>query len=859
PPLRVLLLIDSGAEGQLLLQELRRAKMPIEYTTARNQHELVRELESFSPQVVLADFPMRHFDGMAALALAREHAPEVPFLFVSGTIGEEHAIRAFREGAADYVLKGNLRRLPRAINLALEGAKERAAGIKAARKLTKERERVASIVASLPDVVWSADYESHQILYVSPKVEEIFGVSTQAFQERPDLWFELIHPEDKIVVLEAWRGLHAGARFDLEYRIRRKDGTERWIHDRGRLIRSPSGEPERVDRVARDVSIEAEQRQRMARMLRVRDLIGSINSALIRVRKRDALFEEVCRVVVSVGGLRGARVAMVSPAAESLVWSACAGAQSLPAAETGGPAVQALISRLLHIGAPAVWNDLGSEPDEALKSLLAPEGALAAAAFPLRVEGRTAAFLALYSSQPGYFDDEEIEVFRDLSANLELALELIAKQEKLDYLALYDPLTGLPNRTLLREHLAQALETARRDQSKLALMLFDIERFKSMNDAFGQHAGDRMLQHTAGGVRAAAGDIQYAAHLGGDVFAIMMPHLHDAVNVATILRERAERILETPFLIDGRELRLQIKAGIAMFPDDATDADTLFRNAEAALKKAKQTGDRYLLYAPQINARVAERLELEHALRGAIERREFILHYQPKIELETRRIIGLEALVRWQRPGVGLVLPGTLIAVLEETGMITDLGPWVIEEAMATYRSWRDRGMPAPRIAVNVSPLQLRQPEFTRHLQSEMDKMPAPCGLEIEVTESLLMQDMEAATRKLGEVREMGVGVSLDDFGTGYSSLARLARLPVDTLKIDRAFIQGMTDHPDDTSIVTAIISLGHTLHRTVIAEGVELEEQARLLRLLRCEQIQGNVFSPAIPREKVEALLSVH
>jgi EAL domain-containing protein (putative c-di-GMP-specific phosphodiesterase class I) len=191
--------------------------------------------------------------------------------------------------------------------------------------------------------------------------------------------------------------------------------------------------------------------------------------------------------------------------------------------------------------------------------------------------------------------------------------------------------------------------------------------------------------------------------------------------------------------------------------------------------------------------------------------------------------------------------------------MIADLGPWVIEEALATYRSWRERGLAAPRIAVNVSPLQLRQPEFMPHLRSVVEKIPPPCGLEIEVTESLLMQDMGAATTKLGEAREMGIGVSLDDFGTGYSSLARLARLPVDTLKIDRAFIKGMTDHPDDTSIVTAIISLGHTLHRTVIAEGVEAEEQARLLRLLRCEQVQGNVFSPAVPREKVEALLAVH
>ena len=843
-----------------MLRELRRAGIGLEYRMVDSEPALLRELDTFSPQVILSDFPMGNFDGMTALAVARERAPAVPFLFVSSTIGEEHAIRALRDGATDYVLKGNLRRLRPAVELALEQAGERLARAEVEQVLASERARVASILAALPDVVWSADCASNRILYVSSSVAEIYGYPAAVFLDRPDLWIEAIHPEDKPAVLEAWSRLLAGGPFDVEYRILRGDGTLRWLHDRGRLILDASGEPERVDRVARDVTAQAEQRQRVARLLRVRDVMGSVNAALIRVRKRDALFEEICHIAVSVGGLRGARVGVPSAAADSLVWTACAGSQVLPALAPGeAPATKGLIARLLQIGAPTVWNDLRAETDIGLQSLFAPDDALAVAAFPLRMDGRTTAFLALYAGERGFFDDEEIDLFREVTANLELALELIAKQEKLDYLALYDPLTGLPNRMLLLERLTQALEAERRDGSKLALMLFDVERFKAVNDAFGQHAGDRLLEQTAASVRAAAGDIHYAAHLGGDVFAIMMPRLQDVANIATVLRERAESILEAPFVLEGRELRLRIKAGIAVFPDDGNDADALFRNAEAALKKAKQTGDRYLLYAPQINARVAERLELEHALRRAIERREFVLHYQPKIELETRRIVGVEALVRWQRPGVGLVLPGPFIYVLEETGMITELGPWVIDEALATYRSWRERGLPAPPIAVNVSPLQLRQPDFTDHLRAAVAKGPPPCGLELEVTESLLMQDMESATRKLGEARALGIAISLDDFGTGYSSLARLARLPVDTLKIDRAFIKGMTHHPDDTSIVTAIITLGHTLNRTVIAEGVEMEEQARLLRLLRCEQVQGNVFSPAVPRDKVEALLALH
>ena len=859
-PLRLLLVEDVEQDAQLALRELKRAGIALEYRIVDREEAFLRELEAFAPDVILSDFSMPHFDGMAALALARERAPNTPFLFISGSIGEEYAIRALSNGASDYVLKGNLMRLPPAVERAMARAHERAARTEAESALAAERERIASILAALPDAVWSAECATDRVLYVSPKTQEIYGAPANEFLERSDRWIDAIHPEDKPVVLGAWKRLRSGGgEFDLEYRIVRPDGAVRWINDRAHLIRDASGEPARIDRLARDVTSQVEHRERVARLSHVRELIGSIHAALIRVRERDTLFREVCRIAVSVGGLRSARIALAQESQDALDWVASAGMAS-PSSEPGvpgDPAARPFVARLLHMGVPAVWNDIPSESDERLKSLLLAEGARSAATFPLHVEGRSIGLLVLYSGEAGFFDDDEVRLFREVTSNIGLALELIAKQDKLDYLALYDPLTGLPNRTLFRERLTQALEAERRSHSKLALMVFDIERFRTVNNAFGPLAGDRLLQQTAAGLRSTAGDISRVAYLGGDVFAIMIPALHDAADIATVLRERAARILEEPFMIEGRELRLKVKAGIALFPEDGADAETLFRNAEAALKRAKQTGERYFFYAPQINARVTERLDLEHALRVAIEQREFVLHFQPKVDLATRRIVGLEALIRWQRPGIGLVLPGALIPVLEETGMILELGQWVIEEAVATHREWRERGLYAPKIAVNVSAIQLGQSDFTSRVRAALEKGGEPCGLDVEVTESLLMADMEGAILKLCAVRELGVGVSLDDFGTGYSSLASLARLPVDTLKIDRAFIKGMADHPDDTSIVTTIITLGHTLARKVIAEGVETEDQARLLRLLRCEQIQGNVFSPALPRERIEVLLA--
>ncbi|MBI2753458.1 MAG: EAL domain-containing protein [Betaproteobacteria bacterium] len=861
--LRILLVEDVATDAQIALRELKRAGIALEGRIVDTEETFLRELTAFAPHIILSDFSMPQFDGMSALSLARELAPDTPFIFISGTIGEEYAIRALRNGASDYVLKTNLIRLPPAVERALQEARDRAARLDAERALAVEREKIASIVTSLPDVVWSADFSSHRVLYVSPNVTEIYGQAPDEFLARDDLWMQAIHRDDQRAVTEAWRELLAGGRFDVEYRIVRPDGTIRWINDRGRLIRNDSGAPERIDRLARDVTEQVAHRQRIARLSQIRDFIGSINAALIRIRERDALFTEVCRIASSIGGLRSALVGMLDEASGDVQWVVLVGesARSIdrspasvrPETEPG----QGIVGQSLRTGEPAVWNDIANDPDVRLRKELLADGARSAGSFPLQVEGRSIGVLVLHSSEPGFFDDEEIRLLGEVAANIGLALELISKQDRLNYLALYDALTGLPNRTLFRDRLTQALEVERRAQCKLALMLFDIERFKAVNDTFGQHAGDRLLQQIAGGLRAAAGDINRVAHLGGDVFAIMIPSLQDAANVATVLRERAARILEEPFAVEGRELRLKVKAGIAVFPEDGGDADALFRNAEAALKQAKKTGDRYLFYAPHINARVAERMELEHDLRAAIERREFVLHYQPKVELESRRVVGLEALIRWARPGAGLVPPARLIPVLEQTGMILELGQWVIEEAIATYRKWCDRGMRAPRIAVNVSAVQLRQPDFSSTVRAAIAAGTQPCGLDLEVTESLLMDNMEEAIRKLREVREMGVGISLDDFGTGYSSLSRLARLPVDTLKIDRVFIQGMADHPDDTSIVTTIISLGRTLNRRVIAEGVETEEQARLLRLLRCDQMQGNIFSPPLPRERIEALIA--
>jgi len=315
---------------------------------------------------------------------------------------------------------------------------------------------------------------------------------------------------------------------------------------------------------------------------------------------------------------------------------------------------------------------------------------------------------------------------------------------------------------------------------------------------------------------------------------------------------RLQSLFGGPFLLGGKELRVSAKAGIAMFPDDGADADTLLRNAESALKKAKASGARYLFYASHMTERVAEKLSLENELREALERGEFVLHYQPKVDVKARALTGVEALLRWQRPGRGIAMPEQFIGLLEETGLILPVGAWVLRKAAAVHRAWAARGLKAPRIAVNVSQLQLRQPDFVGLVEQAMADDVAPAGIDLEITESLVMEDVGANIAKLREVRELGVRITIDDFGTGYSSLGHLTQLPVESLKIDRSFILRMHEDPNATSLVSTIISLAHSLRLKVVAEGVETEEQARLLRLLRCDEMQGFLMSMALPEEEL-------
>jgi diguanylate cyclase (GGDEF)-like protein len=464
--------------------------------------------------------------------------------------------------------------------------------------------------------------------------------------------------------------------------------------------------------------------------------------------------------------------------------------------------------------------------------------------------------LVLHAGETGFFDADEMKLLTELAGDISFALEHIQKSEKIDFLAYYDQLTGLANRTLFQERLEQQLVEARANGASLGLLLMNIERFKRLNDALGRQAGDDLLRQVAGRLIDAKKEPGKLARLGGDVFGVMVVNLKDAEEMARRTGQLIEQLFGAPLHLGGTELRASARFGIAMFPDDGGDAETLFTNAEAALKKARSSGERYLFYTQKMTRRVSERLLLENKLREAIEKEQFVLHYQPKVDLGTRAIAGIEALIRWQSPELGLVPPIKFIPQLEETGLILQVGAWALRRAVMDHKDWADQGFDAPRVAVNVSPIQLRRPDFVATLKEAIAAGASPHGLDLEITESLIMEDIEGSIEKLKAARELGIRISIDDFGTGYSSLAYLAKLPVQTLKIDRAFIITMLNDPNVTMLVQTMISLAHSLRLKVVAEGVEEEEQARMLHLLGCEQMQGYLFSKPLPVAELTKLL---
>jgi len=610
----------------------------------------------------------------------------------------------------------------------------------------------------------------------------------------------------------------------------------------------------------RDITERKEAAARIAQLSRVHTVLSGINTLIVRVRDREELFREACRIAVETGGFRMALIAIVDRSARKIVPVASAGKdEELLTAIKGilsssELAPTTMVARALRDKKAIVSNDSQSDPQVLFGKQYLESGVRSMAVLPLLVSDEAIGVLALYASEIEFFHEQELKLLTELTGDIAFAIDHIEKQERLDYLAYYDVLTGLANRTLFLERVAQYLRSAVSGGHELAVFLVDLERFKNINDSLGRSAGDALLRQVAEWLTRSAGDANLLARIGADHFALVLPQVRQEGDITGLLEKTMTAFLDHAFRLNNAVFRIAAKVGVALFPDDGADADTLFRNAEAALKKAKASGERYLFYTQTMTATVASKLTLENQLRQALDNQEFVLHYQPKVSLASGKLTGAEALIRWNDPRTGLVPPGHFIPVLEETGLIYDVGRWALRQAIADYLRWRAAGLAAVRIAVNVSALQLRNRGFIAEIGQAIGvDANAPAGLELEITESLIMEDIKHNIASLQAIRDLSVCVAIDDFGTGFSSLSYLAKLPVDTLKIDRSFVVEMTTAAEGLALVSTIIKLAHSLKLKVVAEGVETEEQSRLLRLLACDEMQGFLFSKPVPVELFE------
>jgi diguanylate cyclase (GGDEF)-like protein/PAS domain S-box-containing protein len=683
-----------------------------------------------------------------------------------------------------------------------------------ARDLRASELRFRQMAESIRDVFFLNEISSGRTLYVSPAYEQIWGLRCVDLYANPEAWIEAIHPADRVAIREQHEREKSTGNLRYQYRIVRPDGAIRWIEARGYPVRDDTGVIVRIAGIAADITERRRAEQELRELdRRISDMLGKMQ--LLSVMLDDQARITYCNdYFLRLTGWQRDEVI-------GRDWFEMF--QPLQMSELR-PVFQGFLAN-----PPESWHRENV--------IVTRSGGSRTIRWNISVL-RSGAEDVVGTASIGEDITEHIE-----------------QRERLSYLAYYDSLTGLMNRSRLHELLERGHAEVSHAAPISAVALLDIERFKAINDGFGRSAGDALLKELAARLSTHAGDVDRVARIDADHFAVVISSQRTEEGVAERMSQLSVDVFGRPFQIGAAQLRVSAKCGIAMFAGDGKDGDVPIREAEAALKNAKLSGERWVFYTGTMNERVAERVSFESELRRAVDQGEFVLHYQPKVSVTSGAVTGAEALIRWNRPQTGLVPPGKFIPILETIGLIHEVGRWALCQAIEDHRRWRTMGLSAPRIAVNVSPLQLRSQTFTREVATTIGTDPdAAGGLELEITESLIMENVKHSVASLLVLRAMGLSIAIDDFGTGYSSLSYLSRLPVDTLKIDRSFVADMTVTETGHALVSTIINLARSLKLKIVAEGVETDGQAQMLRLLGCDEMQGFLISKPLTRESFES-----
>ena len=662
------------------------------------------------------------------------------------------------------------------------------------------------------DAIWTMEY-------VSEGCRKLTGY-------RPDeLVFNTRVSYDQITLEEdrecVSRAIHAALdrneAFDVEYRIRRADGRVGWVQERGVGIRDENGRLAWIEGFIQDIS----ERTAANDMLRE------------AVRRYSSIFEHATEGIFQT--TPEGRYLNANPALARIY---------------GHASPDEMIEHLHDI-----QRQLYVLPERRAEFVLLMQTQEMVRNFESQVYRRDGSIIWISENARAVKNaDGSVQFFEGTVVDI---TERKQHDARLEYQASHDSLTGLPNRSLLHDRIEQAVGKARRDGHLVAVVFVDLDHFKLINDSLGHHVGDRLLLEVADRLVACVRGHDSVARQGGDEFVIVLTEQHDENEIIAIVSRLLDSISQ-PWVDEGQEYGLSCSVGISCYPQDGDDPDALLRCADAAMYKAKASGrSTYHFYTPELNQAISERLELENSLRHALERDEFIVYYQPRIEVASGRIVGTEALIRWNCPGKGLVPPDSFIPIAEETGLIIPIGQWILQEACRQNSAWQCAGLPPISISVNLSPIQFRHAGLVDSVADALAQAGLdPACLELELTESFVMHDAERINVAMHALKALGVDIAVDDFGTGYSSLSYLKRFPVDRLKVDKSFVRDIDSDPDDAAIVRAIITLGHALGLKVVAEGVETRAHHEFLRRHGCDELQGYYFSRPVPATEMEALL---
>jgi len=735
-------------------------------------------------------------------------------------------------------------------------ARRRSAEEKGHKNLTSLAE--AQRIAHLGNFEW--DLRCDICLY-SEETFRILGVPSRGDESGPPLILKMIHPDDKprvrAVVDES---LRTKTPLEVDFRIVRPDGSVREIFSRAQISCQSGGRAVRLVGTIQDVTESRQVEREIKLRARQQAVIAELGQKALAGGHLDALIETSVATVAETLQVDFCQVLEYLPREDLFLMRAGYGWH-----EQNGDRGTFAIDRSLHEGRalfaggrPIIIGELaGDASAPALARFLSDHRVVNGASLAISGQGNPFGVLGVYSRKEYHFSQEDLVFLQSVANVLAVALERERADREIQKLAYYDSLTGLPNRTLLSDRLAQAVSRAGRDSKEVAVMFLDLDRFKTINDTLGHTVGDQLLRIVADRLQGCLRRSDTVARIGGDEFVVILSSLdqeEDIPQVAQkILHELAQGVM-----LEEHEIFTSASIGIAVFPVDGEETGTLLRHADIAMYQAKERGkNTYQFFSHEMNRKAIDRLMLENSLRKGLKRDQFFLLYQPQLDLRSGRMVGVEALVRWNHPQLGVLSPDRFIPVAEESGLILNLGAWVLRTACAQAQQWRREGYPPLRIAVNLSSRQFSHPAFIDMLDHILEETGFdPASLELELTESIIMEEPEFAIMTLTDIKVRGISLAIDDFGTGYSSLSYLKHFPFDRLKVAQSFVHDVTSDTDNAAIVDAVIAVAQSLNIKVIAEGVETRKQLDFLYARQCDEVQGFYFGRPIPAEKLVELL---